>query len=169
MNFTLQEIEGHRWITRWMTRWMNGTVTTASDEEVIKMMEYKKKVEKYDIVFSPPSLESELERKRGFIFGSDNTYQVPHTTGPSRALGYLSRPGYYCSAVAFSCNFALSAKQCIGGNIQDHIFYYNRNCYPYTNTGSRFDIKDVAYFGDIAVLHFDGTSLAMLIITLLLL
>ena len=43
MNYTLQEIEGHRWITHWM----NGTVTTASDEEVIKMMEYKKEVEKY--------------------------------------------------------------------------------------------------------------------------
>ena len=84
------------------------------------MMEYKKELSgKYDIVLSPPSLESELERKRkrGFIFGSDNTNQVPHTTGPSRALGYLSRPGYYCSAVAFSRNFALSAKQCIGGNI----------------------------------------------------
>ena len=37
-------------------------------------------------MFSPPSLESELERKRGFIFGNDNTYQVPHTTGPSRAM-----------------------------------------------------------------------------------
>ena len=41
MNYTLQEIEGHRWITRWM----NGTVTTASDGEVIKMMEYNKEVE----------------------------------------------------------------------------------------------------------------------------
>ena len=140
---------------------MNETVTTASDEEVIKMMEYNKEVEKYDIVFSPPSLESELERKRKrrfFIFGEDNTYQVPHTIGPSRTMGYLSRPGYYCSAVAFSCNFALSAMQCIGGNIQDHIFYYNRNCYPYTNTGSRFGIKGVTYFGDIAVLQFNGTS-----------